>query len=100
MMTFDDFLIKCKRKGLNPYEFLIPQEKFEEIDEQTEYLTEDVAYFIDKSTRQARRWLNSGYIKPCNKRPYRCYGIEIKRALFIEYYHQIMNRFEGRRKGA
>ncbi|MGG3269849.1 hypothetical protein ABEP16_13130 [Priestia aryabhattai] len=100
MMSFDEFIEKCKRKGLDPFFYLIPEDKFREIDDKTEYSTEDVAYLIDKSSRQARRWLSSGYIKPFNKRPYKCYGIEIKRALFMEFYNQIINRFEGRGKGS
>ncbi|MFS0667191.1 hypothetical protein AB1L12_04560 [Peribacillus frigoritolerans] len=99
-MDYEEFIEKCKRMGLNSIDYLVPKDKFKEIDDEAEYGIEEIEYLIDKAERTVRRWLSTGYLLPFKKGPYKCYGIEIKRTLFKEFHSQIMYRFEDGRKGS
>jgi hypothetical protein len=92
-MTYDRFLMECNSKGLDPFEFLIPKEAFEEIIDDSLYGTIDIKDYINKSQKTASRWCESGYIKVVSKKPWICTGLELKRTLFLEFHDQIMTQF-------
>lgn len=92
MMTLDFFMHQCKRMGIDPFSCLIPASIFAEIDNEAEYLISDVAILLGKSTRQIRRRFEKGEIAAFRKRPYSCFGIDLKRFLFKEFYHQIISK--------
>ncbi|MBT2636433.1 hypothetical protein [Bacillus sp. ISL-39] len=92
-MTYDEFMKECHSKGLDPFEYLMPSESFEEIIDDSLYGTKDIKDYIMRNERTARRWCNSGYIKVVSKNPWLCTGLELKRTLFKEFHDQIMTQF-------
>lgn len=97
-MTYKEFLAACLLQGREPLDYLMPQLAFEEIDDQAEYTTEDIAYYVSKSDRTIRRWFSNGYIKAKSKNPWISQGIDVKEALYIEFKKEIMTRFNGGKK--
>lgn len=97
MYSYDEFIAKCKTLGLDPFEFLMPKEAFEDIDEEADYTTKDIGFFLNKSERTIRRRFAEGKIEPSSVNPWLAKGISVKRMLFDEFSRPIIKRFEGRK---
>lgn len=94
MIGYDEFLVKCQNRGFDPFSYLMPEMAFKEIDDEGDYLVGDVAFYASKSERTARRWFDTGFLKAVGRRPWTCKGIDLKRALFKEFYDPIMSQFD------
>jgi hypothetical protein len=89
-MSYDHFVLKCKKIGLDPSTYLMPEKFFKLLQNELEYTTSDVALYLEVSDRHARRILNKGQAKFVRFRPYTCSGIEAKRAVFKVYSKYII----------
>ncbi|MBP2241724.1 hypothetical protein J2Z40_002296 [Cytobacillus eiseniae] len=93
MMSYTDFMDYCQRMGLDPFSYLMPTNVFKKVDDNAQYETSDIAEYMELSDRQVRRILLKGKAKLIRMKPFTCTGLEVKQAVFQNYYKYIMNNF-------
>jgi hypothetical protein len=79
-MDYDTFVQKAKRYGVNTEEVL--PRFFSDFFDEMLYTTKMIEDITGKSQETARRWFVNGHIKAESTRPWKAYGIDVKRYLF------------------